>query len=83
MAASSDWIPRPAPYRIAVRATKTGAANWWPMRRRRCRTRSPGSRRRDLPSEEAFDRIFGVFERFMQRFIDFARGLDEDPGRKT
>ena len=37
----------------------------------------------DLPSEEDFDRIFGVFERFMQRFMDFARGLDEDPGRNT
>lgn len=37
----------------------------------------------ELPSEEDIDRIFGVFERFMQRFIDFARSLNEDPGRET
>jgi hypothetical protein len=36
-----------------------------------------------LPSDEDFDRIFGFFERFMQRFIDFARSLKEDPGRET
>ena len=37
----------------------------------------------ELPSEEDIDRIFGVFERFMQRFLDFARSLNEDPGRQT
>jgi hypothetical protein len=36
-----------------------------------------------LPSEEDVERIFGFFEKFMQRFIDFARGLNEDPGRDT
>jgi hypothetical protein len=37
----------------------------------------------ELPSEEDLDRIFGIVERFMQRFIDFARSLNEDPGRDT
>ena len=37
----------------------------------------------ELPSEEDLDRIFGIMERFMRRFIDFARGLSEDPGRET
>jgi hypothetical protein len=35
-----------------------------------------------LPSEEDFDRIFGMFEKFMRRFIDFARSLNEDTGRE-
>lgn len=37
----------------------------------------------ELPSEEDLDRIFGIVERFMRRFIDFARSLSEDPGRET
>jgi hypothetical protein len=37
----------------------------------------------ELPSEEDLDRIFGIMERFMRRFIDFARSLSEDPGRET
>lgn len=37
----------------------------------------------ELPSEEDLDRIIGVIERFMRRFIDFARSLNEDPGRET
>jgi hypothetical protein len=37
----------------------------------------------ELPSEEDVDRIFGILERFMRRFIDFARSLNEDPGRET
>jgi hypothetical protein len=39
--------------------------------------------RLELPSEQDIDRIFGVFERFMRRFFDFARSLNEDPGRET
>ena len=39
--------------------------------------------RLELPSEEDVDRIFGILERFMRRFIDFARSLNEDPGRET
>ena len=37
----------------------------------------------ELPSDEDLDRVFGIFERFMQRFIDFARSLNEDTGRET
>ena len=37
----------------------------------------------ELPSEEDLDRVFGIFERFMRRFMDFARGLNEEPGRET
>jgi len=37
----------------------------------------------ELPSEEDLDRIFGIFERFMRRFIDFARSLNEPPDRET
>lgn len=37
----------------------------------------------DLPSDEDLDRVFGIFERFMQRFIEFARGLNEDTGQET
>ncbi len=37
----------------------------------------------ELPSDEDLDRVFGIFERFMQRFIDFARGLNEDTGKET
>jgi hypothetical protein len=39
--------------------------------------------RLELPSEQDIDRIFGVFERFMRRFFEFARSLNEDPGRET
>jgi hypothetical protein len=37
----------------------------------------------ELPSEDDFDRIFSFFERMMKRFIDFARSLNEGPGRDT
>lgn len=37
----------------------------------------------ELPSDEDLDRVFGIFERFMQRFFDFARGLNEDTGKET
>ena len=37
----------------------------------------------ELPSDEDLDRVFGVFEKFMQRFIEFARGLNEDTGQET
>jgi hypothetical protein len=37
----------------------------------------------ELPSDEDLDRVFGIFERFMQRFMDFARGLNEDTGKET
>ena len=37
----------------------------------------------ELPSDEDLDRVFGIFERFMQRFFDFARGLNEDSGKET
>jgi hypothetical protein len=37
----------------------------------------------ELPSDEDLDRVFGMFEKFMQRFIDFARGLNEDTGQET
>jgi hypothetical protein len=43
-------------------------------------TRAPSI---ELPSEEDLDRVFGVFEKFMQRFIDFARGLNKDTGKET
>lgn len=39
--------------------------------------------RLELPSQEDLDRIFTVLEGFMRRFIDFARSLNEDPGRET
>ena len=37
----------------------------------------------ELPSEEDLDRVLSVIEKFMRRFIDFARSLNEDPGRET
>jgi hypothetical protein len=37
----------------------------------------------ELPSDEDLDRVFGMFERFMQRFIDFARSLSENTGQET
>jgi hypothetical protein len=37
----------------------------------------------ELPSDEDLDRVFGMFEKFMQRFIDFARGLNKDTGKET
>ena len=37
----------------------------------------------ELPSDEDLDRVFTMFEKFMQRFMEFARGLNEDPGRET
>lgn len=37
----------------------------------------------ELPSDEDLDRVFGMFEKFMQRFMDFARGLNEDTGKET
>ena len=39
--------------------------------------------RLELPSEEDVERLFGFFEGIMRRFIDFARSLNEDPGRET
>ena len=39
--------------------------------------------RLELPSQEDLDRVFTVLEGFMRRFIDFARSLNEDPGRET
>jgi hypothetical protein len=39
--------------------------------------------RLELPSQEDLDQIFTVLESFMRRFIDFARSLNEDPGRET
>ena len=44
----------------------------------------PGTAPRlELPSEEDVDRLFGFFEGIMRRFINFARSLNEDPGRET
>jgi hypothetical protein len=37
----------------------------------------------ELPSEEDLDRVLGIMEKFMRRFIEFARSLNEDPGRET
>lgn len=37
----------------------------------------------ELPSDEDLDRVFTMFEKFMQRFMDFARGLNEDTGKET
>jgi hypothetical protein len=37
----------------------------------------------ELPSAEDLDRVMGFIERFMRRFIDFARGLSQDQGRET
>ena len=39
--------------------------------------------RLEVPSQEDLDRVFTVLESFMRRFIDFARSLNEDPGRET
>ena len=39
--------------------------------------------RLELPSQEDLDQIFTVLESFLRRFIDFARSLNEDPGRET
>lgn len=39
--------------------------------------------RLELPSQEDLDQIFTVLETFMRRFIDFARSLNEYPGRET
>lgn len=41
---------------------------------------SRGKSRLELPSDTEIDRLMGMFERMMRRFMDFARTLDGDKG---